>query len=83
MTRLRVVVNPIDCVGHGICAELLPERIRLDPWGYPIVDPEPLPPHLVAHARRAASACPTLALLLREAEDQGQRRGARSGSRAG
>jgi ferredoxin len=62
---LHVVVNPIGCEGHGLCAELLPERIRLDPWGYPIVDPKPLPEHLEAHARRAAAACPTLALLLR------------------
>ena len=64
--RRRIVVNPITCVGHGICAELLPERITLDPWGYPVIDPRPLPPHLDAHARRAAAACPTLALLLRE-----------------
>ena len=25
-----------------MCAELLPERITLDDWGYPIVDAEPL-----------------------------------------
>jgi len=55
-------VNPIMCDGHGLCAELLPERIRLDDWGYPIVDPEPIPRHLAAHAKRAISACPTLAL---------------------
>ena len=59
-----VRVNPIACDGSGLCAELLPERIRLDDWGYPIVDDRPLPPELVAHARRAAAACPTLALLL-------------------
>jgi ferredoxin len=57
-------VNPIACEAHGLCAELLPERIRLDDWGYPIVDGRPLPPELVGHARRAAAACPTLALLL-------------------
>lgn len=65
---LRLVVNPITCVGHGICAELFPERISLDPWGYPIIDPTPIPRELEAHARRAAAACPTLALLLRRAE---------------
>ena len=73
----RVVVDPIACEAHGICAELLPERIRLDPWGYPIVDPRPLPAHLEAHARRAAAACPTLALLLREAEEAPASRAAR------
>ncbi|HET9690881.1 MAG TPA: ferredoxin [Acidimicrobiales bacterium] len=55
-------VNPITCDGHGLCAELLPEVITLDDWGYPII--EPLPPHLLAHARRAVRACPTLALVL-------------------
>ena len=62
---LRVTVNPIDCVGHGLCADLFPERITLDDWGYPIVDPKEIPPSLEAHARRAANACPTLALILR------------------
>jgi ferredoxin len=47
-----------------MCAELLPERITLDDWGYPIIDDRPLPPELEAHARRAADACPTLALAL-------------------
>ena len=62
----HLVVNPIACDAHGICAELLPEMIRLDEWGYPIVDDSPLPPHLEQLARRAVAACPTLALLLRE-----------------
>lgn len=64
----RIAVNPITCVGHGICAELFPERITMDDWGYPVIDPEPIPPHLEAHARRAVAACPTLALLLRKAD---------------
>jgi ferredoxin len=63
-SRIHVRVNPIACEGHGLCAELLPEWIRLDDWGYPIVNPGPVPPELEEHARRAASACPTLALLL-------------------
>jgi ferredoxin len=67
MTRRILVVNPIACDAHGICAELLPELIRLDDWGYPIIDPGPVPPHLEPLARRAVSACPTLALRLREA----------------
>jgi len=60
----RLRVNPIACEAHGLCAELLPERVRLDDWGYPILDDRPLTPALVAHARRAAAACPTLALAL-------------------
>jgi ferredoxin len=61
----EVVVDPIRCTGHGMCAELLPERIALDDWGYPIVDATELPPHLSAHARRAVKACPVLALSLK------------------
>ena len=59
-------VNPIACEAHGMCAELLPERITLDDWGYPIVDEQPLPAELLEHARRAAQACPTFALLIQQ-----------------
>ena len=57
-------VNRIACSGHGDCAELLPEWVELDEWGYPVVDGEPLPRQLEAHARRAAAACPTLAVIV-------------------
>jgi ferredoxin len=73
VTRLRV--NPIACEAHGLCAELLPEWISLDDWGYPIVDDRPLPPELEAHARRAADACPTLALLLAQSARRRDRNG--------
>jgi ferredoxin len=66
----RIVVNPIACVGHGICAELLPERITLDDWGFPIIDPAPIPPQLAGHARRVVAACPTLALAIVAADDE-------------
>jgi ferredoxin len=61
---MRIRVNPIDCVGHGLCAELLPEWIELDDWGYPILNGPDLPPELLQHARRAAKRCPTQALSL-------------------
>jgi ferredoxin len=61
---VRARVNPIECRGHGLCAQLLPEWIRLDEWGYPIVEGREIPRDLEQHAKRAASACPTLALLL-------------------
>jgi ferredoxin len=60
----RVRVNPIACEAHGMCAEILPERIALDDWGYPILDERPLDSDLLAHAKRAAQACPTFALLV-------------------
>lgn len=61
---MKLRLNPIQCVAHGLCAELLPERVVLDEWGYPIVNDSPIPPELAEHARRAANACPTLALML-------------------
>ncbi len=60
----RVRVNPIACEGHGVCAELFPEGIELDDWGYPIVSSEPVSGEAERHARRAVEACPTLALIL-------------------
>ena len=57
-------VNPIACAGHGLCAELLPELITLDEWGYPILSGEPVPRRLERHARRAVADCPALALTL-------------------
>jgi ferredoxin len=64
----RLRVNPIACEAHGMCAELLPERIGLDDWGYPLIEDADVPDELLAHARRAVAACPTLALLLERAD---------------
>jgi ferredoxin len=64
MSAHRLRLNPIACAGHGLCADLLPERIRLDEWGYPIVEDPDVPADVLPHARRAVSACPTLALAL-------------------
>ncbi len=68
----RLRVNPIACEAHGLCAELLPELIRLDDWGYPIIDEAAVPPELLGLAERAVDVCPTLALLLEE-DDRGRR----------
>lgn len=63
----RVVLDIIACDGRGLCAELLPERISLDDWGYPIIDPTPVDPAVLTHARAAVAACPVLALRLEPA----------------
>jgi ferredoxin len=57
-------VDPIACAGHGLCADLLPEAIRTDDWGYPIIEAPDVTPSLLKDARRAVAACPTLALRL-------------------
>ena len=62
-TRLRV--NPIACSGHGVCAELLPELVTLDEWGYPVLAGDgAVPLWLTREARRAVTDCPALALRL-------------------
>ncbi len=63
----KLEINPIACTGHGLCADLLPELIEMDEWGYPIIH-ELVPNDLAAHARRAVNACPTLALRLTRAQ---------------
>jgi len=57
-------IDWIRCDAHGLCAELFPERISLDEWGYPIIDGAEIAPELRAHAGRAVAQCPVLALRL-------------------
>lgn len=76
----RLRINWIACEAHGLCAELFPERITLDDWGYPLIDDRAIPPELLDHARRAVDACPTLALRLeRAAREVAARERRRSG----
>ncbi len=53
-----------QCRARGLCAELLPERIQVDEWGYPVVL-GPVRPEEERLAREAVSACPRRALHLR------------------
>ncbi|WP_197672143.1 ferredoxin [Alloactinosynnema sp. L-07] len=61
-------VDMIVCDAHGVCAELVPEVVSLDEWGYPVVSSAPVPATAVKHARKAVKLCPRLALRL---EDRG------------
>jgi ferredoxin len=60
----HITLDPILCDGFGQCAELLPERITLDEWGYPIVSDAAVPASLTAEAERTVDLCPRLALSL-------------------
>jgi ferredoxin len=79
MSGFRLVLDPTACDGHGLCAELFPEGVRLDDWGYPVVAGPVVagpvvagpvvagpvvPARLLPHARRCVAACPQLALRL-------------------
>jgi ferredoxin len=62
----RLRVDWPACKAHGVCAELAPELVTLDEWGYPMIENAPVPRSLLVHAQRAVTACPTLALALEE-----------------
>ncbi len=62
---VAIAIDRIRCDGFGMCAELLPELIELDEWGYPIIAAGGVPDELIEHARRAVAVCPVLALRLR------------------
>lgn len=62
MTKLRL--DPIRCDAYGMCAELLPERITLDDWGYPMIDGRRVSGRTLELAREAVAACPRTALRL-------------------
>ncbi len=66
---MNLTINRITCDGAGLCAELLPESITLDEWGYPIIQNRSVPKQSEPHAHRAASLCPTLALRLSKPKD--------------
>jgi ferredoxin len=61
---MHIRIDPVLCDAYGFCAELLPEAITLDEWGYPIVDGRPIPTELLALARRAVRDCPRRAITL-------------------
>ena len=70
-------LNPIRCDAYGMCAELLPELIELDDWGYPIIEGRALTPELAKRARQAVNLCPRLALSVEQRGEQVARRPAR------
>ncbi len=66
MRTLRM--DPTRCEAHGFCADLLPDLVELDEWGYPILRAGGLqcevPDELAGEARRAVRACTAGALRL-------------------
>jgi ferredoxin len=73
VVKQRLRVDPIKCKAHGMCFELIPERIRLDDWGYPIIDSRALSPDLLVHAKRAVADCPRAALRIVRVDEPGAR----------
>ncbi|WP_405883886.1 ferredoxin [Streptomyces sp. NBC_01384] len=60
----RLEVDWSRCTGHGLCAVLAPDLIRLGPHGYPTSTTIPVAPWQEHGARRAVNQCPALAVRL-------------------
>lgn len=69
MTVQRLVVDWPSCRARGLCAELLPEAITLDEWGYPVIVGE-VDGTTRRLAQEAVAACPHLALTLVRVPDR-------------
>ncbi|MFD3514523.1 ferredoxin [Streptomyces sp. NPDC058657] len=63
----KLAVDWTLCQGHGLCADVVPELVRLDNDGYPVLADAAVPPHLRARAQRAVRRCPALALRVEAA----------------
>jgi ferredoxin len=59
-----LAVDWTRCDGHGLCHELIPDRIGLDEWGFPILHGTAVDATAEPDVRRAVAACPALALYL-------------------
>jgi ferredoxin len=66
--RQRLRVDIVACDGVGICAHLASDLVRVDSWGYPIVNDVPLDARAMRQARAAVTACPRRALFLEPAK---------------
>jgi ferredoxin len=70
--RDAVHIDWTRCDGRGLCAELLPDHISRDKWGYPVAtrgapadrSTIPMTPPFLEAAEEAVALCPVLALSL-------------------
>lgn len=67
-TPVRLHIDWTRCAGRGLCAELLPDLLARDDWGYPLArdgSREPAVPNAAAkYAVAAVKRCPRLALRM-------------------
>jgi ferredoxin len=60
--RVDLHIDWTRCDGHGLCHALLPGRINLDEWGFPVIAETVVDADDEFDVRRAVAACPALAL---------------------
>ena len=64
MREQKLEIDWTRCDAHGLCAALLPDRIVMDDWGFPLVRGNSVAPRDEKDVRRAVAMCPALALRL-------------------
>jgi ferredoxin len=62
---VKIILDPVACDGFGYCVEILPEVLRFDEWGFPVVAEGEVPDKVLRAARQAVEFCPRRALALR------------------
>ena len=72
-SEAQLILDWSRCEGHGLCSLVVPELIRLDQHGYPVVSTASVPGRLEGDARRAIEMCPALALRLTPAPTESRR----------
>jgi ferredoxin len=63
-TQMRLAVDWSRCDAHGVCALVVPDLLRLDADGFPVISDTPVPDWLEEDARQAVAMCPALALRM-------------------
>jgi ferredoxin len=64
MAEQTIEIDWTRCDGHGLCAELVPDRIVMDEWGFPLIRRATVRSSELVDTRRAVAMCPALALRL-------------------
>jgi ferredoxin len=67
---VALCIDRIACDGRGTCAEILPELITLDDWGYPIIAEGTVPQDLEGIAQATVEICPKMALRLESVKER-------------
>ncbi len=62
--RVRIVLDPDRCTGHGRCYSLAPHVFDADDEGHSVVLLEEVPPEYQGEARQAVDACPESAISI-------------------
>jgi ferredoxin len=64
MSEQTLEIDWTRCDGHGLCADLVPDRIVMDEWGFPLIRRATVNDAELIDTRRAVAMCPALALRL-------------------